>query len=434
MTISRRHFLSLSSASTFGTVFLSSIASLYARKELGLPIASRGYGKLVSDRAKLLDLPPGFKYRAFSRTGDLMSDKNPVPGFHDGMGAFPGKNGTTILIRNHELTSDKSTKIIAPPEKHYDTLSKGGTTTLIIDRDRRLVKHYASLAGTARNCAGGTTPWGSWISCEEDVSTSTGDGADSPKKHGYNFEVPSRAKGLIEPIPLKAMGRFNHEAIAVDPNTGIVYQTEDRGDSLFYRFVPKTKGKLQAGGTLEALKIKEMPQANTKSDFPLRKPMKVEWVEIEDVDPDEDTVRVEGFEKGAAQFSRGEGICYGKGEIYFTCTNGGATNAGQIWRYLPKQNTIELFLESRDRGLVENPDNIIVSPRGDLFFCEDGGGEQFIVGVTPEGKTYHFARNAINELELAGVCFSPDGSTMFLNIQQPGVTFAVWGPWSRKLA
>jgi secreted PhoX family phosphatase len=349
------------------------------------------------------------------------------------MAAFPGKNGTTILIRNHELSPFQSPGVIAVLEKQYDSLCQGGTTTLIIDRDRRLLKHYASLAGTSRNCGGGVTPWGSWISCEEDISIPQENTKNVLKKHGYNFEVPSQAQGLVAPIPLKGMGRFNHEAVAVDPKTGIVYQTEDQIDSLFYRFVPNQAGKLQAGGTLEALKIKEMPQVNTKSDFPVNKPMQVEWIKIEDVDPDTDTVRVEGFTKGAAQFSRGEGICYGNGEIYFCCTNGGAINAGQIWRYLPQENTIELFLEASDRTLVENPDNIIVSPWGDLFFCEDGGGEQFIVGVTPAGKTYKFARNAINELELAGACFSPDGSTMFVNIQNPGITFAIWGPWSEKL-
>jgi uncharacterized protein len=438
MTISRREFLALTSASTFGTALLSPLKSLYGSKSAGLSVASLGYGNLISDRANLLDLPPGFKYRAFSRTGDKMSDKTPVPANHDGMAAFRGPDGTTILIRNHELNPDQFPAVIATAKQQYDSLCQGGTTTLIIDRDRRLVKHYASLAGTSRNCAGGATPWGSWISCEESVLTpqenQPGNPANVLKKHGYNFEVSSQAKGLVAPIPIKAMGRFNHEAIAVDPKTGIVYQTEDRIDGLFYRFVPNRIGKLQNGGTLEALKIKKMPQANTKSDFPLNKPMAVEWVKIEDVDPDTDTVRVEGFEKGAAQFSRGEGICYGKGEIYFTCTNGGALNAGQIWRYLPQENTIELFLESSDRTLFENPDNIIISPSGDLFFCEDGGGNQFIVGVTPAGKTYKFARNAVNELELAGVCFSPDGSTMFVNIQNPGITFAIWGPWSKKIA
>jgi hypothetical protein len=437
MDFSRRKFLTLAGASTVGTVLLSPLQLLAESKLRGRAIASKGYGTLKIDRAGLLDLPAGFRYRAFSRTGDLMSDGHPVPADHDGMAAFPGPRNTTILIRNHELSPDESPAIIAPKSKQYDPLCKGGTTTLIVDRHRRLVKHYASLAGTCRNCAGGPTPWGSWISCEEDISTPATNQEGNPKnvskKHGYNFEVSSKAKGLVEPIPLVAMGRFYHEAIAVDPTTGIIYQTEDRGDGLFYRFIPKQRGKLQAGGVLEALKIKEIPQAITKANFPIRQPMAVEWVPIEDVDPDTDTIRVEGFSKGAAQFSRGEGLCYGKGEVYFCCTDGGATRAGQIWRYLPKQNTIELFLEPGDRALMENPDNVVVAPWGDLFFCEDGGGEQFVVGVKPNGQTYHLARNAINDKELAGVCFSPDGRTMFVNIQKPGITFAIWGPWSERV-
>ncbi|MBW4618789.1 MAG: PhoX family protein [Cyanosarcina radialis HA8281-LM2] len=436
MDFSRRKFLALAGASTVGTVMLSPLQLMAQSKLRGRPIASKGYGSLKSDRALLLDLPPGFRYRAFSRTGDLMSDGNPVPGAHDGMAAFAGPRNTTILVRNHELGPDRSPGIIAPEAKQYDPLCKGGTTTLIVDRDRQLVKDYASLAGTSFNCSGGATPWGSWISCEENIATLATNKEDSPKnvskKHGYNFEVPSKSQGLVEPIPLVAMGRFNHEAIAVDPTTGIVYQTEDRGDGLFYRFIPKERGNLAAGGVLEALKIKKRPQAITKAKFPLRQPMAVEWVRIEDVDPDTDSVRVEGFSKGAAQFSRSEGLCYGRGEVYFCCTDGGATRAGQIWRYLPKNNTIELFLEPSERSLMENPDNIVVSPWGDLFFCEDGGGSQYIVGVKPNGQAYRFARNAVNELELAGVCFSPDGRTMFVNMQIPGITFAIWGPWSER--
>jgi uncharacterized protein len=436
MDFSRRKFLALAGASTVGTVMLSPLQLMAQSKLRGRPIATKGYGSLKSDRAGLLDLPAGFRYRAFSRTGNVMSDGNPVPGAHDGMAAFRGPKNTTILIRNHELAPDGLPGIIATKAKQYDPLCKGGTTTLIIDRDRRLVKHYASLAGTYRNCAGGPTPWGSWISCEENISTPASNQKGNPKnvskKHGYNFEVPSKAKGLVEPIPLIAMGRFYHEAIAIDPTTGIVYQTEDRGDGLFYRFIPKQRGNLAAGGVLEALKIKKMPQAITKANFPARQPMAVEWVRIEDVDPDTDSVRAEGFSKGAAQFSRGEGLCYGKGEVYFCCTDGGASRAGQIWRYLPKNNTIELFLEPSDRSLMENPDNIVVSPWGDLIFCEDGGGSQYVVGVKPNGQTYRIARNAVNELELAGVCFSPDGRTMFVNIQIPGITFAIWGPWSER--
>lgn len=435
MTLSRRHFFALAGASAAGSVLASPLKALYARQDSGKPVRGLGYGPLQPDPNGLLDLPPGFKYRAFSRTGDIMSDGNPVPGDHDGMAAFAGPRGTTILVRNHELSPDEETGAVAPERKKYDPLCKGGTTTLIIGANRELLKHYVSLAGTYRNCAGGATPWGSWISCEENTSTPDND-PNVSKMHGYNFEVPSSATGPVEPLPLAAMGRFNHEAICVDSRTGIVYQTEDRGDSLFYRFISTYPGNLRAGGVLEALKIKNMPQAITKTNFPVGKPMPVEWVRIEEVNPVEDTVRIEGFTKGAAQFSRGEGTWYGNSEVYFNCTDGGELGLGQVWRYVPgisaqEGGTIELFVEPNDQSALDGPDNIVVAPFDDLIICEDGDGEQFLVGVTPTGELYDFARNAINDREFAGACFSPDGQTMFVNIQDPGITFAIWGPWKQ---
>jgi len=441
MTVSRRQFFTFVGAGASCAVLAAPLKALYSREASGKKVFGKGYGALQKDPNGLLDLPKGFQYRAFSRTGDRMSDRNPVPGNHDGMAAFKGAIGTTILVRNHELSPSSSTPVIAPNNKKYDPLSGGGTTNLIVGANRELIKDYATLAGTYRNCAGGATPWGSWISCEENTSTPDTNTPNDPdnvsKLHGYNFEVPASATELVDPMPLVSMGRFNHEAIAVDPRTGIVYQTEDRGDSLFYRFIPKKPGVLQAGGVLEALKIKDKPQANTKTGFKVGDRLQVEWVKIEDVNPVLDTVRVEGFSKGAAQFSRGEGIAYSNGELYFTCTNGGAAGKGQVWRYIPGRNstdggTIELFVEPNDATVLENPDNIIVSPFGDIFLCEDGDGTDYIVGVNSKGELYKFARNPFNDSEFCGVCFSPDGQTMFLNIQDPGITFAIWGDWRNK--
>lgn len=433
MTFSRRKFLTLAGTGVATATFASPLKTLHARMMRGENVMAKGYGALVKDPNGLLDLPAGFQYRVFSRTGDMMSDGNPVPGNHDGMTAFGRRDGTIILIRNHELNPNSPSRVIAPESKYYDPLCKGGTTTLIIGRDRQLIKDFASLAGTSRNCAGGITPWASWISSEEHTATPATDGNVS-KPHGYNFEVPMTATEPVDPQPLIAMGRFNHEAIAVDPKTGIVYQTEDTVDSLFYRFVPSQPGKLKAGGVLEALKIKDKPQLITTRDFPVGQKMPVEWVRIEDFNPTEDTVRVEGFTKGAAQFSRGEGICYGKGEVFFTCTNGGDSRFGQIWRYIPGRNadeggTIELFVQLNRQTPLNFPDNLVMAPNRHLMVCEDGDPEQYVGGVTPDGKLYRFARNALNDSEFAGVCFSIDGQTMFVNIQRPGITLAVWGPW-----
>ena len=361
-----------------------------------------------------------------------MDDGLPVPGAHDGMATFAGLNGTTLLVRNHELSPIAG--VPAPVTPNYDLNCRGGTTTLVVNRDRQLIRHYTSLAGTCRNCAGGPTPWGSWISCEEDVSTPALVPIVS-KRHGYVFEVPARAQGPVNPDPLVAMGRFHHEAIAVDPNTGIVYLTEDRVDGLLYRFVPHQPGQLHQGGVLEALKLKGKPQAMTTQGFAIGQRLPVEWVPISDPDPVEDTVRMEGFGKGAAQFNRGEGLWFGQNELYIGCTSGGKAELGQIWRYVPgvtatDGGTLSLFVESKDADVLNYPDNLTVSPFGDLFVCEDSWGQQFIRGITPTGQLYPFAHNALNISEFAGVCFSTDPLTLFVNIQTPGITLAIWGPFT----
>lgn len=443
MGLQRRRFLTLAAAGVGAALFPQGLQLLYQRAAQGQPLTTRGFGPLVKDPNGLLDLPAGFQYRVFSKLGDRLSDGTPVPTLHDGMAAFPGPDGTTILVRNHEMYPGLPRAfqgVVAPKDKMYDPIAPGGTTTLVVSKDRQLLKHYVSLAGTSRNCGGGKTLWGSWISCEETISTPEHPANQGPvqKRHGYNFEVPISAQGPVTPVPLKAMGRFQHEAIAIDPKTNIVYQTEDRGDSLFYRFIPKEPTNLAAGGQLQALKIKRYPKINTGQDFPLRKPFEVEWVNITQPDPPLDTVRYEGYDKGAAQFVRGEGLCYHNGEFYFTATSGGEKGLGQIWRYRPGRTstdggTIELFVESPGKEVLDYPDNLTMAPWGDLICCEDGNDNiNRLVGITPQGQLYTFARNALNDQELAGVCFSPDGQTMFVNLYHPGMTFAIWGPWDRR--
>jgi len=454
MAFSRRRFLSLVGASAAGVSMLSPLEALYARAARGQVARGVGYGPLEAklpenadelvgivlgginlSTTPLLELPPGFNYTAISYTGQFMDDGNRVPGAHDGMAAFTGPNNTTILVRNHEL-SPTSNGAIARPEFVYDQIG-GGTTTIVVGPNRRVRKHFVSLAGTIRNCAGGPTPWGSWVSCEEDLTLVGSNGAT--KKHGYNFEVPAKADiQVAEPVPLVAMGRFNHEAVAVDPKSGWVYQTEDDGNSCFYRFRPNEYGNLRSGGILEALVIDGMFRVNTRTNFLQYKnqPLPVKWVQIDNVDPVNNSssisVRTQGQNNGAAIFSRGEGCWYGNGLVYFTCTNGGDIRQGQIFAYDPSNETITLVVESTNVEELNAPDNITVAPFGDLFVCEDGSGTEYVHGVNQQGELYRFATNAINGSEFAGACFSPDGHTMFVNIQTPGITCAIWGPWTRR--
>lgn len=459
MNISRRYFLKSAGAVTLGFSGLHRLLEASLDAPGSVRLIDR-FGPLRPDPNGLMDLPRNFSYKIISQTGDAMSDGFVVPAAPDGMATFAGPDGLTILIRNHEVSTDSTGDrgAFGPANENASRISEdqfydagfngqpklGGTTTVVYDtRNQEVVRQYLSLAGTIRNCAGGPTPWNTWVTCEE---TNERAGATTARDHGYNFEVPASAEPMLaEPIPLKDMGRFNHEAIAVDPASGIVYETEDRGDSLIYRFIPNEPGNLRAGGRLQALGVVGRPGLDTRNWDGIRavipgEPMVVRWVDLDDVESPEDDLRHRGFAWGAARFARGEGMWYGRGAIYFACTNGGVQQKGQIWKYTPSPDEgkpeedrnpggLELFIEPNDGTLVENADNLTMAPWGDLIVCEDGSEEQFLVGVTPQGEIYKFARNAMNTSEWAGVTYSPDGSTLFVNLQNPGITLAVTGPW-----
>jgi hypothetical protein len=450
--MNRRHFLKTAGAVTLGFAGLRSFIACKEKRHIG-------FGPLIPDPDKIFDLPKGFTYQIISRHGQPMSDGFFVPSRADGMAAFPGPNGLTLIVRNHEVNAGTKASNGAfgenyellsrlQPEALYDAGNSGapalgGTTTLVYDtRTQKLESQFLSLAGTLRNCAGGPTPWNSWITCEEIVVRAD---ANWAKDHGYNFEVPATVEAkLALPVPLKTMGRFNHEAVAVHPATSIVYQTEDQGDGLLYRFIPHQPQRLAEGGKLQALCVIDQPSLDTRNWEEQKVTpgtlLRVKWLDLEDIEAPNDDLRLRGFAQGAARFARGEGAWYGNDAIYFACTSGGRAKKGQIWRYVPspfegapeEQNDpgkLELFVEPNDGNLVENADNLTVAPWGDLIVCEDGKDEQFLVGVTPQGGFYKFGKNAASDSELAGVTFSPDGTTLFVNIQENGLTLAITGPW-----
>ena len=380
-----------------------------------------------------------------------MADGGTVPNAFDGMGAFPIGADLVRLIRNHELRNSPGT--VQPfGANPWDGLGPGGTTSVDVrvrpDGAAEFVQEFATLTGTSTNCAGGVTPWGSWISCEE---TTQGTNLGWERNHGYTFEVPVTAPGPVSAVALTAMGRFDHEALAVDPNSGSVYLTEDRRPAGFYRFVPREQGVLAAGGELWQLKVEDRDGFDTRNRDPalpsitLGAAFDVEWVRIDQ--PDSDAAPLpsgfvfnQGLARGAAQFARLEGCWWGDDSVYFNATEGGLAQAGQVWRYIPESEKLVLVFESPSPTVLDAPDNIAVSPRGGLVVCEDGAGQNFVRGVTPDGIVFDLASNNMNELEWAGACWSPQGRTLFVNIQGStyprndgtdplSYTFAIWGPW-----
>lgn len=458
--VNRRHFIKQFGAFSIAfSGFGRALANTSTINQLVDQNNNKGYGPLIKDPNGILDLPKGFSYTMFSQYNETMNDGLLVPAAHDGMAVFSGSNGNLIIIRNHELKGEShllggpfgaNLELINKVDKKllYDSGNngipgQGGTTTIVYDPlQKKVVRQFLSLAGTTINCSGGPTPWRSWISCEE---TEIQAGEDWKKDHGYNFEVPvSETPKLTKPVPLRSMGRFSHEAVAIDPDTGIAYQTEDEGNGLIYRFIPNVKGKFHKGGILQALCFKSEPSMDTrnwkKNKILLNELHDVEWITLDDVESPENDLRFRGAKNGAAIFARGEGMWFDKGKVYFTCTNGGKKKLGQLFIYTPspsegKNNEnnnpgkLKLLVEPQDSEIMDMCDNITVAPWGDMIICEDGKGTDYLLGIQPDGTIYKLAKNALNSKEFAGGVFSPDGSILFVNIQLPGFTLAITGPW-----
>lgn len=451
---SRRTFLGYTPFAV--SAAMQTFAALDPRASLAslLAPANGGYGPLQPKAARntaetLLALPEGFEYNVLGKAGAKMSDGHLTPLLHDGMAAFK-INGELRLVRNHEVNNGvgKEGAAFGNAATVYDPKAAGGTTTLIIDpKTREIIKDFVSLNGTLQNCAGGPTPWGSWISCEETIlgpaliKDSQGrERGNFAQNHGYCFEVSAKADGATQAVPLKSLGRFVHEAIAVDAKTGVVYLTEDRGSAGLYRLLPKRKGKLAEGGQLQMLAVTGKHQFDLRTGQKNGQTYAVNWVNINDPDPasastDELSVYKQGFAQGAATFARLEGIWYGGDSIFITSTSGGDNKLGQVWQYTPEgkdKGTLKLLFESPGEAVLEMPDNLCVSPRGSLVICEDGKNEQFMRGLTRQGQIFDLVRNVMPlNGELAGATFSPDGKTLFFNIQRPGITIALWGPWEK---
>lgn len=498
-TKSRREFLSENFSTVASFAVAGALGSLGSRMAHGdSPNAGVNLVEALDESTglPLLRLPRGFRYRSFGWAGDLMSDGSPTPGEHDGMGVIQSDGEILTLCRNHEISADGHA-FEAPDRITYDPRASGGCTALRFDANQgEWLSSRVAMSGTSRNCAGGVTPWGTWLTAEETVLGpgdrdyyKSGVVREFEKTHGWVFEVSVDSHGnTLPPEPIKDMGRFVHEAVAIDHETGIVYETEDRATSGFYRYTPYKPGELAAGGILEIAEV--VGQKDLRGGFKNGTEFDVRWHLIEDptlahtpgtsLDPtdgqwaaemrkrelaekagngakleksrfsvgDELGVFKQGQRAGGSMFSRLEGCWFGNGLVYFDATSGGAAEAGQIWQYDPKQQKLKLLFESPSKPTLNMPDNLCVSPQGGLMLCEDndyGANEypQRIFSLTPDGRLSLFAENNVQlrgekngfegdfrTKEWAGATFSPDGKWMFVNIQTPGITFAITGPWT----
>jgi uncharacterized protein len=458
MAISRRGFMqgaAVLGATAFSWQFSDFVNRLSANEKAGATFGALRPTKDEATGLEILELPEGFTYRTFDWAGQELTEGGKIPGAHDGMAVIASEGDTVTLCRNHEMGG--SGAAFGSAENTYDVKGPAGCTNIIFNtKTGKVEKSWASLSGTVKNCAGGPSPWGSWLSCEETVLE---DGDEEDKKklnfektHGWVFDVPAKSGSNAKPI--KGLGRFVHEAVAFDLKTGYIYETEDRGMAGFFRFKPKDDKNLFAGGTLQMLKVSGTQE--------LRKGLKngqmfdASWVDIADPEKahsDEkrkgDGCFQQGYVQGGAAFGGLEGCWYADDKIYFTAKSGGDTGDGQIWLYEPRIEKVTLLFESPGGETLDMPDNIVVSPRGGLLICEDGDSapQQRLQILTPEGKLIVFAANNCdlrktphNGLdkdfrgsEWAGATFSPDGKWLFANLQSPGISVAITGPWKEGL-
>ena len=456
-SLSRRGLLSGAAAGGLGIALAGNVEAVAGNRAL------LGYGDLVPDPAGILALPRGFSYRIVSETGVTTTEDAGAltPSDPDANGVFRRGQGSTI-VNNHEIGGTETYGVPALTGLTYDPGARGGTTNIEVDAHGNRLREYTSVAGTHNNCAGGVTPWGTWLTCEETEARTS---ATLQKDHGYVFEVDPSSQVVNHgksPVPFRFLGRFAHEAVAVDPDTHAIYETEDASapNGLYYRWLPPRgfdgeRGALRklslgeggdVAGRLQAMSCykggKHIPDLSMATRPGTR--YRVRWVDVPDRDATIESVRMQFADDQVTRSRKLEGQWWGEGGAYFVASfarnaDGSANeHDGQVWWYDPDTQTVTLKTifgvnpnPDVDSDSYDGPDNMTLSPYGGLILAEDGEGIQHLVGVTEQGETYPMARNDLNDSEFTGPVFSHGGKILFANIQSPGHVFAITGPWGR---
>ncbi|TAK68999.1 MAG: DUF839 domain-containing protein [Actinomycetota bacterium] len=496
MALSRRQLLARSSAAGVGLAVAGSVPMLASPalastrpSTAGRTAGPRPFPPLVDDPAGRLALPAGFRYHVLRAAGvdDLLDGAGKSPGSPDGMASFV-RRGARYLITNHEL-EPKETAYGVPHVAGtvYDAGAPdaGGCTVTGLDRGGHAWGQWVGISGTVNNCAGGATPWGTWLTCEQDTVRAgdswegdevTGSGTYE-KDHGFVFEVVPGGPASQDPTPIKAFGRFAHEAVVVEPSRRRVYLTEDasKPNGLFYRWSAPDGVTLSRGvaahlrassGRLEAMQVRlddgsVLPDLSYITSAQLGRPFDVRWVDVPDRLAKDTPTREQllpGTDVTASK--KLEGLWGDERGVYVVASYAYAEadlpadatkHNGQVWFYDYRAQTLTLVTyfphqastEAADPAVrytdlsFDGPDNVTVTPWGSLILAEDGVGASHVLSATPGGPTYAVARNQIEVdgefSEFCGPHFSPDGTHLFVNIQGPGLTVAIAGPWSRYL-